>query len=401
MVLGPQQWLGAQFVSQVTSWLCVFAAVLILIDRCGLKLWIMALVFSVFIARALRIGADSGFAESIYIALICALYCLAGAGLIVVRGDFLYKQVMWVLLLSVALMIPQVVGAGAWPYLLTTHGDQYFTAPMKTIFQNEDSVRYELIQGRPAGIFHSNIIGALIGIYGVSLHFTKRAGGRLGWTAIVCAMVVLTMSKLLFASFGVAVVIMILFGDPKQKYIGYQALVLLAGFLLFYRIVFPGLMAINLSEDTITTSLYLRLNDMMDVLGTGNSLRRFEVFLAGTARASWIGEGEYVSGYTLIIKSIGITSAAGFLLFTAAAQVLGLQKMKRLYASAHNRPPPILQIGLTLFLLLLYPVSFPIWTAPIYWFMMGLPLLPAITLLVPQLVQGNTAVESRQRLSTQ
>ena len=389
MVLGNQPWLQSQLVGQLAGWLCIAAATTILVANSKVKIWVFALLAGIVAAKILRIASGTNGSEAVYICLINVLYCFAGAVIIHTRRELVYKQVMVVCLINVFVMILQVAGAGAWTQLLTTHGEGNLTPPTPTLFVQEDLLDYLLVQGRPAGILYSNIILALVVIFGMVLHFSRGKAPFWGWTAVLCAIIVLCMSKAAFISFGLTVIWMVLVGRWRQKALVLKAAILVAVFLKIYGFFFPGLLAVNLGLETITTSFYLRANDIMAGLSPDSPLSKFDGYLEGTPWASWAEEGEYVSGYTVFFEKISLFLIAVILVLGAGFYICGLRRLRR------SHPPDTLfheskhQMILAFLLLGAYPLSFPIWSTNVYWFMMGLALLPFIGLFHPQFIAAS------------
>jgi hypothetical protein len=386
MVLGNQPWPLAQAISQLAGWLCIATSTYILAAKSRYMIWIYGLLIGIVAAKSLRIMTGTGAAEATYICMINVLYCFAGAVLVHGQRELIYRQVMVVCLLNLVVMILQVAGAGAWTQLFTTHGEGNLTSPTPTLFVPEDQLVYQLVQGRPAGILYSNIILALVVIFGMVLHFSRRKAPFWGWTTVLCAIIVLCMSKAAFISFGFTVIWMVLVGRWRQKALVLKAAILVAVFLIIYGFFFPGLLAVNLGLETITTSFYLRANDIMAGLSPESPLSKFDGYLEGTPRASWAEEGEHVSGYTVFLEKISLFRIAFILVLGAGFYICGLRRLRR------SHPPDTLfheskhQMILAFLLLGAYPLSFPIWSTNVYWFMMGLALLPFIGLFHPQFI---------------
>ena len=386
MVLGNQPWFTAQIAGQVAGWLCIAAATTILTANSKSKIWVFGLLMGIVAAKILRIVSGTSGSETVYICLVNVLYCFAGAIVIYMRRDLVYKQVMVVCLINVVVMILQVAGVGSWTQLLTTHGEGNLTAPVPTLFVPESLLEYQLVQMRPAGILYSNIILALIVLFGIALHFSQRKARFWRWTTVLCAIIVLCMSKAVFLCFGLTIIWVLLVGYWRQKALILKAGVLVAVFLKLYGFFFPGLLAVNLGIVTITSSLYLRANDIMDGLSPDSSLRKLDGHLDGTPRASWAVEGEHVSGCTVVLQKIGLFPIAVILVLGAGFYILGLRRLLRSHPPDTSFRESKYRMILAVMLLGAYPLSFPIWSTPVYWFMMGLGLLPFISLLHPHFI---------------
>jgi hypothetical protein len=194
------------------------------------------------------------------------------------------------------------------------------------------------------------------------------------------------MSKAVFISFGLMLIYVVLVGSRRQKALILKAAVLVAVFLKIYGFFFPGLLAVNLGIDTITTSFYLRANDIMEGLSPESPLSKLDTHLDGTPRASWAAEGEHVSGYTVLLQKISLFPIAVMLALGAGFYIIGLRQLRGSHQLDTSFRESKNRMILALMLLGAYPLSFPIWSTPVYWFMMGLSLLPFISLLHPHFI---------------
>jgi hypothetical protein len=298
----------------------------------------------------------------------------------------IYKQVMVLCLLNLMFMVLQVSGAAEWAQVFTTIGPKYQANVAPTLLVPESEIEYLIVQGRPTGLSHSQIILTLILLFGLVLHFSRRTG-RVWWgTAVLAAMMVLAMAKIVFLIFSLIALWLLAVGTPFQRRQALRGLTLSLGFLALYFRLFPGLASINLSLDTISTSLFLRFNDIASVLGPDNPAQNvLGGYLAGTARATWADEGAFVSGYAQALQQVPLVIpgiALGFIVF-----VLGFWRWKRLNSGMTT------SIVLTVIVIGIFPGTHPIWSSPLYWFIAGLGLLPLFGLLRPRFLAPATRVE--------
>lgn len=373
-VLGNQPSEDVQLIGQAVAWLNMLAATLVLWKTVRHKLWIVILVICIIISKILRIVTMSSSADIAYLIFFNFLFCSAGAVVLFQMPNRIYKQLMIICLLNLLFMVFQVTGLGAWSQVFTTHGEGSMTEPVSTLFVPEYNIDYLVIQGRPAGLSYSNIILCLILLFALVLHFS-RTKGKVWWgTIVLSSMIVLAMSKLVFFGFILIFLCLMIMGSAKQKYAIFKAFTLTVILFLLYWLLFPGLAAFNLSSDTISTSIFLRLNDIVNAISQDNQMRDFlDVYLEGTAQFTWGEEGDFVSGYAKLVKNLPMIlpiMAAGAGIF-----IIGMLKLKK------TDPELTAKVILAILVVGIYPVAFPCWGVQLYWFIAGLGLLPFYCLL--------------------
>lgn len=380
-VLGNQPFEMATATSQVVALINDAAAVLILYGALRRKRWVFFLVASILSAKALRIASGSGSAEMAYVTLLNVLFCISGAIVAFQRPTLVYRQVMVICLLNFVAMVLQVTGAGAWTQLLTTHGEGNLAEPVSTLFVRADQVDYRLVQGRPAGISYSNVILSLIILFAYALHFSRSRGTVRGGTTLICAVAVLSMAKIALVGFFITAALVLLVGDRRLRLRMAGATVLFMAFLGLYAVLFPGLIATNLSSSTVGASFFYRANDIMAAINP--SLRDLRVpFFEGTSVFTELEEGEFVSGYASLIARVisNLVPIAAVLAVSIGIFVLGFRRLRTGF------PELTLKVILTIAMIGLFPATHPIWAAPIYWFMAGLGALPLVYLLRPRFI---------------
>jgi hypothetical protein len=141
--------------------------------------------------------------------------------------------------------------------------------------------------------------------------------------------------------------------------------------LAAYAFVFPGLLANNISVYKISYSLFIRVNDFVDLLPQTSPLKSWlQEQLAGTPRADWRG-AVTLSGYAQIITLVPYLLVGALLM--APMFIKGLRNVRRRY-------PEIMDLTvLALFLVILYPTAVPMFRAQIFAFIAGFGLLPFFT----------------------
>ncbi len=377
MVLGNQPFVVAQLISQVLNWANLIAGGVLLLSAMRAHVAIAALMLTILVAKVLRGTAVAGPAESVYVGAVGVLFCLAGAIVAYRRPTMLYRQVMTIAAANLVAMILQVVGAGAWTQLLTTHGEGNLTEPVRTLFVAPDAQVYLLVQGRPAGLSFSNIVLSLIITFAVVLHLTSQANRRWWGTTVLSGMVALSMSKFVLIVSPLLALWVTVTGRRFQRAAAFRLLAGIVAAIVLYSFLFPGLAATNLDVRTIRTSFYLRLNDIAHVLNPRSSLsERADLMLEGTPRATWVEEGAFVSGYAQVVAQA--PTLVPIAVVTALVYLIGL---RRLYRRSQQM---MMGAFLAMCMVTAYPFTFPPWGFQIYWFMAGLGLVPLFGVLRPQ-----------------
>ena len=207
---------------------------------------------------------------------------------------------------------------------------------------------------------------------------------------MLCAVVVLSMSKTAFLGFGILLIYFLIKGSRSQRREYLQATGLILCFLYLYRFFFPGLFAHNLGESTIRYSLFVRLNDIVNSLPAGNVLRELsEPVLAGTIRSVHLTASEHLSGIPIFIKYLPYLLPVLILLM-----IIFFRWTKRLRVHFPNLASMCIPVLLGL---VIYPGTFPIWDTGLYWFMMSFALLPIFYKYFPRYFINQKRVSWRTR----
>lgn len=379
MVLGNQGWtIGPLTIGQVVSWINDASAVVLVLGRFHGRRWPLGLIGAALICKlatvvpAIAPEADLGFDVA-----LGALFCAAGAVIVSRRPGLAYRQLAGMALISIPLMLLQMSGLAAWSEALNTENVAAAGEPSPAILVSEAELRYRTSQARPASFTHSNNFLSLLAGFALVLHFSCIRTARLTRRdLIICTFAVLTMAKIVLLLFIVVLAWKLITGLPMERR-RMVRVALFAGLLLAgYAVIFPGLLANNISVYKISYSFFIRANDLADLLPANNPVRvMLQNQLAGTPRADW-ENAVTLSGYAQIV-SILPYAVVGVLLM-APVFYKGFRRVRRRY------PELIDMTVLTLFLVILYPTAVPFFRAQIYWFVAGFALLPLFTVWEPR-----------------
>jgi hypothetical protein len=365
---------------QVIGWFNLLAAILVLVRLNWSKLWIFLLIIGIVVSRILRLMSDSTSSEIFYLSALNMLFCTAGVAIILNHRNMLYKQVMVLCYLNLIVMVLQVLGVGAWTQAFTTHGAGNFAEPMKTLFVSADDLQVALVQLRPAGISYSTVIVTLLTLFGQILHYLY-ADKRLRWgTPVLSALLVISMGKMIFVGFIILLVGIHFLGDATRRREVRRGIIYSSIFAVLYFVLFPGQWALNTSMSTFTTSVYLRLNDIMSVVNPNNPFYNQSLyFLEDTATASWVSEGQHVSGYSILFNRGKVFNY--FMIIGLLGYVYALKIVRKRY---HGEANTLFLAGL---MISVTPFMFPFWESQLFWFIASVGLLPLYMIIYPNAFQ--------------
>jgi len=217
---------------------------------------------------------------------------------------------------------------------------------------------------------------SLVSLFVVPFHLSQTSGRFPGGTVAICAMVVLSMSKIGLVGFIVITLFFILKGTRNQRHESFRAISFGLCFLYLYSFFFPGLLELNLGGMTMEYSFFVRLNNIVEFLPEGNFVKSVvEQLLVGTKHAGYLKKGEHLSGIPGLLMYLPYILPFLIILGIIFYRSYGAMRMQ--YPRLTLMCVPIL-IGVGL-----YPGVFPIWETGLYWFMMSFALFPVLYFLFP------------------
>lgn len=383
MVAGNQGWtVGPVAIGQVLSWLNDLSAVVLVLGRFRGRSWPLVVIGATLACKAaaqippLAATADLGFDLGLGL-----LFCAAGAVLVSERPGLVYRQVVAIAVLSIPLMLVQITGVAAWSEALNTENVEGAGPPQPTLLVPEDELQYRTSQARPSGFTHSNNFLSLLAGLALVLHFSRLKTARLTYRdLIICTFALLTMAKIVLLMYAVVLAWKGITGTHWERHRILRVTGLTAILLAAYAVLFPGLLANNISWYKISYSFFIRVNDFADLLPQGSAVRGWlQEQLAGTPRADW-KDAVTLSGYAQIIAIVPYLLVSGVLL--APVFVKGIRRVRLRY-------PEIVDLTvLSLLLVVLYPTAVPLFRAQIFAFVAGFGLLPFFTVWQGRSFQG-------------
>jgi hypothetical protein len=205
-----------------------------------------------------------------YEVMLSVLFLAAGAIIGANYREAAARTVITISILSGAMMFLQVVGAGEWTQALTTHGIigngiEVPKSPLPTLFLGYYEVQANFLQGRPAGLLHSNQFASLVILFALALSIS-REGERSWWVdAALCATAVLTLAKVVFLGIALLVAFYFLTG---RRALAIRFAALTATFIVVYAVLFPGMFQIYFfSLHNVWQSIAARFVDVLMLAG--------------------------------------------------------------------------------------------------------------------------------------
>lgn len=388
LVIGPtllnQEGAGwaSRIFGQIVMMGGTLAVIVILLSTLGRQKWLLLCVAGLLISKAGRIafGENSVFFP-LYICFMAILFSRAGSIILFQEPRMIYRQVIIFCKLSVPLMILQVLGVGKWTQFLRNDYHSYFDeAKMQvaTLFVDKADVIVTTFQARPAGLCHANNVLTPIIIFALGLHYGLVKTSRLTFNDVVlCIIAVLTMSKLVFLSFGVIVLWLLVVGDNSRRRKIMKVILLFCVLMATYRFFFPGLYSYNLDKELMKKNFYGRVSVLAESFGDGMAK---QIIVDAFGESFHLGGPEgSVSGYSVIVKELK------YVIVVALLAMLfywwGLRRLRR------ERPELVTVAVLFVFLCFLLPLGNWFAEGPMFWFIAGFGLLPLFLLLKPYSVR--------------
>lgn len=147
---------------------------------------------------------------------------------------------------SSAIMFLQVTGAGEWTQALTTHGYISETVsvpkePRPTLFLKYHEVQANYLQGRPAGLLHSNQFACLIVLFAFAICMRSGRTNGLPVAVMLSAAAVLTLAKVVFLGVAMLTAFNFIWGDRQASIRFGVTMAICTG---VYALLFPGMFQI-------------------------------------------------------------------------------------------------------------------------------------------------------------
>ena len=196
------------------------------------------------------------------------------------------KVFVWTVCLSVPVMFFQIIGLHESLFYWGNDGlhdidlmsieeiGSFKSLPLYPTYLTPISdLTYSIVQGRPSGLMANNNTLSVITAFAFILNlYVRPRGNHYFIDIIVCLAVVLLMSKYVF----VVVFLTIYFAgfgeDARARRVAIKCSFYLVSWIIVYGLIFPGLLAANLSTATVIVSFWGRFIDIFKAIGIDSSL---------------------------------------------------------------------------------------------------------------------------------
>lgn len=256
------------------------------------------------------IGETSGVRLP-YETCLAVLFLLSGLVVSSHWSGMATRLLVATVLLSGSLMILQVLGVGEWTQALTTHG---FTdlgnhtpkTPHPTFLVGLEELKANYLQGRPAGLLHSNQFASLVILVTLALSIARTGPRLLTVDAALSTVAAVSLAKIVYLGLLMLAVFYWLAGSSEQRRNATRYLILTALALVVYVAVFPGLTAkFLLNVEVLWISVAVRIVDVTTLLfgiGYTELVALADSYLPGSAVSRFVRIGA---------PTIGAVSEAG------------------------------------------------------------------------------------------
>ena len=212
---------------------------------------------------------------------LAIIFVVAGASIYGSNPTLLHKQFMVYFVLCIPIMLLQMMGVSqfvqGWNIAYAHVGNVLTSSEIgtfkevplyPTLFAGADTFPGSIGQTRPVGLMYgSNPLSVFVSIF-ITLNLAIKRTYRLRFSDIVVtAMIVLTMSRLVFGVTIIIYLFFLIFGMRQRRILVLKLLALVAMGLLLYYTLFPGLFLANFNTDVVMISIMLRLGDLWRTMG--------------------------------------------------------------------------------------------------------------------------------------
>ena len=369
-------------IGRVLGWGATLVAIYIIGKRFSWNNFSTIFILVFLSSKILQIFFSSDIINASYYLFQAIL--LSVTGLIIFRENYVYihRQLYRFAIINIIVMIVQITGIFLFIFgndisqFLATHTNHI---PLGLPLFNTSNY-FNVLQARPAGITYSNQWLCLPIIAISTIHFASPYNkfGKNTWVIIL--LIVLCMAKVVFFSFFVLSIFLLLFGKNFQRKNILFGIAWLVIFLSLYKVIFPGLFEVNLNISQIILSITTRLGVVLYALFEKGFIgwstvefinNNFPTNYEIGAEFKWITDLTTAenTGYLVVIKNFRYIIYVLIMILP-----LFIYKSKKMIDKG-NRQFLIFSIAMIIGLVMTSSVG-PLWKAPFCMIMSGAALLP-------------------------
>ena len=360
--------------SQIINWIVIIGAAIVYKNIYNKSIWPIIIIISIILSKSASVlFGKPPIIEFIYSCFLFTLFLAMGIIYIQRYLYLFYKLVMIICLINTIMMFFQIIDAGEWTHVLYSQEAEIITYDI--LFVPLSNYQYSMFQARPTGFLRASGILSGVVLFAMALHFS-RYKRRLWWgTLVLCTMTVLSSARIVYIGYLVMVLLLLIRGDRIQRVSAIYSLITLSLLLLLYSFLFPGLFQDFWTIGTFFSSFYIRINDIITVLGVENSIRIYlENYLIDSPRVT----EEYIGGFT----SSGYKQILMYLPYFIISVILIIPHYLKGFKKQRNLFPHLKWVTtLCLIVFILYPAAIPIFRSQFYWLVAGFSLSPLFILL--------------------
>jgi hypothetical protein len=321
-----------------------------------------------------------------YYVCLCFVFFLASTSFTPDAQRGFASITLLLIAVSAVVMILQVSGVGEWTQFLTTHGyiSEDFSVPKSphpTLFVSYYDLQANYLQGRPAGILHSNQFASLIVLFAIGLFLNKDSEESLPVLLILSTSAIFLLAKVVFLGAMIIVVYNIACGNRK---LAFKFTVAVVSTAIAYAFLFPGLFQTYFfSCHNIWQSVVVRLSDlgitaggvsqsqMTDWLNSSNFCGGDENILRPAIIDGIVllsSDGVPISGYSALAPHLVIFYVLGLAAYTLS--IFSAERFKQLKANFFSRfTTKHVSVALSL---LSFSLAANFLNSPLFWLLAGL-----------------------------
>jgi hypothetical protein len=374
-------------ITVVLTFLSLLIAIIIGLNNKKIKFYIYIFFFLYLFFGLLNYYLKSPFLYTIKYFSLFIIYTFAGYLLYRNELNLLCKQTSVFVVANFIVMFLQIAGVSDFLYIWDT---SFLDDPLssfnvsdvgiykniylsETLFKGAEDLTYVIGQARPSGLTHNNNVLSYIILVGIAINFSRVNAEKINiFDIIINLTAIYSMSKLVIFGSIILYVMGLLFGFFSSRKRGLIMLILLLLSAISYRILFPGLLDLNFSDDAIMVSLMLRLVDLTNAIGVTHLFQSIqelqEMYIPSVGFEMGSGYTTYATilNNGLFIPLIGIFS---FIIY------MFIKKIKK-YDDMHKKTYTSI-----FFVSVMSQFGVPMYSSPLFYIFIGISLTPLLDIL--------------------
>ena len=360
-------------IGRIAGWFSLLSAFIVIYSTLtsrGWRFFTLFLVAGFMLAKIGRMAScDADLYYNVYSIFYCGLFFLAGACIAFYYHSTILKQTIVFCVLSFPVMAYQLAGSGDWIQILRTdRHNEYEDSQHPTLFVPKDKIIITTFKARPAGLSYANNHFSIVFMFCLAIFYGLSRTRRLTlYDALLCAIAVLSMAKIVFSSMAVILLRKLFMkdNDEKARYIKIGALLMLM--MTVYYSLFPGVFNYTMSVDNLKLNYLSRFDDLAGSFAKKSNDRPSAAIIKPEAN----GEPQITSG--LMGKpqnhQSGYAQIGKFLYVIIIGALPFIPFLIKSFRNTRRNYPEIAELSLMcLIIILLMPLITSFLTGCFFWF---------------------------------